>query len=76
MEVKEPGRHNILKGEQNKRAVNVSEAKERWTKEEEKAMEYYHGSCCPPGSVWHQFEPSCQWVLIIEDWQHRVAAGS
>ena len=42
----------------------------------ERGMEDYHGPCCPPGSVWHQFEPSCQWVLIMEDWQHRVAAGS
>lgn len=39
-------------------------------------MEDYHGPCCPPGSVWHQFEPSCQWVLIMEDWQHCMAAGS
>lgn len=45
---------------------------ERW----ERGMEDYHGPCCPPGSVWHQFEPSCQWVLIMEDWQRCVAAGS
>lgn len=60
----------------------IDENGERWMRKRkrgegsERGMEDYHGPCCPPGSVWHQFEPSCQWVLIMEDWQHCVAAGS
>lgn len=60
----------------------TDESGERWMRKgkrgegSERGMEDYHGPCCPAGSVWHQFEPSCQWVLIMEDWQHCVAAGS
>ena len=31
-----------------------------------RGMEDYCGPSSPPGPAWHQFEPSCQWVLIME----------
>lgn len=61
------------------KATDGSGETEKWLRkqrEERDGTEDYHGPCCPLGSVWHQFEPSCQWVLIMEDWQHCVAAGS
>lgn len=58
------------------RAERVVDEKGKRGKGSERGMEDYHGPCCPPESVWHQYEPSCQWVLIMEDWHHCVAAGS